>query len=544
MKQTAGEPVPPGTGGTAGEGRSLFANLRLVSLGTFTSRILGLIRDIKMFSLFGAGTTLDAFVVAFRIPNLARQLFGEGALTTAFLPLFIRTRDQHGDAAARSMLWAVAFVLAVGLSALVLLAEVALSATVAWADLSESTRLLVRLLQIMLPYMVLICLSALMSATLYALRQFLWPALVPVVLNVVWLIALVLAWTLLESPEQQALLIAGAVTVAGVAQLALPWWILKSYGMNATTAWSSAWPHVRQVFLTIIPVLAGLAVLQVSSVLDGLLAWALARPDQGGPAWCEAWGIRPLIESGTAAALYAGQRMYQFPLGVFGVALGTVLYPRLAQHAQQQDWPGLRGDLERGIRIVIVIGFPASVGLILLAEPLTYLFRDGRFSGRDAQLVSRMIAIYGAGVWSYISMNILNRAFYAVGDRITPLKLGLLALGVNLVLNLLLVFRFGGPGLAMGNVIATTLQVILTLYFLNRSLGPLNWRELARTAIKGVAATAVMWLACRGAAGLLPPQEGMSLVALGVPCVVGVLVYWIAAKMTGIRELDDLLRRS
>lgn len=523
------------------------SNLRLVSLGTIASRVLGLLRDMGMTALFGAGTTLDAFIVAFRLPNLARQLLGEGALSTAFLPVFIRCRETHGDRTAREMMTAVAVAAGMILCSLVIAGELIIAGVLWWGAPAAATELLLTLLAIMLPYALLICLSALFCAALHAQREFLWPVLVPIALNLFWLLALILVFWFWKLSRIQAMGSAWAVTLAGSIQLMIPLWALHRRGMGVVKTWRAGWPFVRDVFRAMLPVVIGMSLLQASAILDSLLAWGFSQPDDGSTAWCQMLGISPLMESGTASALYIGQRMYQLPLGVFGVALGTVLYPLLTQHAQQGAFDKLRADLSRGLRIMLAVALPASAGLCLLAWPLTLaLFRHGEFNEDDAQLVSRMIGIYGTGVWCSIGLAILNRAFYATNDRITPMKFGFLALILNLILNLLFIGWLGGMGLALASVLATGTQMLLTLRRLNRQVGPLLWPEILVTLRKSLLATGLMVLCCLGVMSLLPAPETLPLrwLLLGTPCLTGMAAYLWLARIIGLTELDEFLRKS
>lgn len=524
----------------------MLSNLRVVSLGTLTSRLLGLIRDIGMTTVFGAGTTLDAFIVAFRLPNLARQLFGEGALTTAFLPVYLQDRTQNGEQAARSTLTAVAIVLATLLAGAVLIVELMGMILLLTVPLAESSRLLLWLLMVLMPYMMFICMAALFCAALHAQRQFFWPAIVPIVLNVLWLIGLAVAWSGLNDDVSRATMVGVFVVLAGLAQMLLPIVVLFRSGTGFTRHWRKGLPRVKEVFLVMLPVVGGLAVMQLNTVLDSLMAWALARPDGGGPAWSESIGIPPLVESGTATALYIGQRMYQFPLGVFGVALGTVLFPLLTQHALRGEQDLLRTALTRGMRLVIAIALPASAGLYVLAKPLTLvLFRHGAFSAEDARLAADMIAVYGAGVWIYISLVILNRAFYAIGDRITPMRLGLLTLTLNVLLNALLVWLIGGIGLAWGSVLAALFQLVMTALQLHRQIGPFDGKALGATLLRGLVATAGMSAACLAVLSRSAASETFSerLTWLLLPVLVGMGTYFLAARLLGLNEVFELTRR-
>lgn len=525
---------------------SLVRNLRTVSLATLLSRLLGLARDISMATLFGAGTTLDVFIVAFRLPNLTRQLFGEGALTTAFLPVFIREQAERGSSAARATLTSVAIALASFLSLIVIISE----AIIAWAlfslELSESFTLLLQLLAIMLPYMIFICSAALISAALHALKVFLWPALVPVVLNIIWLTGALVAFTVTEDESLRIKIVATTITIAGIFQCLLPFYMLQRMKMGLSRNWRTGWSKVREVILTMLPVVTGLAVIQVNVVLDSLMAWGLAIPEGGGVAPSASLGIKGFLSAGTATGLYIGQRMYQFPLGVFGIALGTVLFPLLTQHAQAGEIAELRKDLSKGLRLTIAIALPASAGLFLLASPLTnLLFRHGEFTQEDSLLTAKMIATYGCGVWAYIGLTVLNRAFYATGDRMTPMRLGVIALVLNLVLNIALVVPLKGVGLALGSVLAAATQLTLTTWKMNQQLGSLYWEEIGRTLVKSIAATVTMVVICLTVINTLNFGDTMTanFLELSLPLIAGALTYWFVAKLFGMSEVDELIKR-
>lgn len=525
--------------------RGVISNFRILSACTVLSRVLGLVRDMTLAAIFGGGPVLDAFIVAFRLPNLARQLFGEGALSTAFLPVFVRDLERHGTAAARETLSAITFTVAGILTAIMLCGEAAIFAQLQFLDLNPELRLVLEFLAVLLPYMVCICLSALLSAALHSLRQFLWPGLIPVVLNVVWLLGTFIAARLTGDDRQRALLMSGSIVFAGVLQLLLPLVVLARQNWSLTWHCPGGWSRVREVLGAVIPVVAGVGLTQIGAVLDSVLAWGLARPDDGGNALCTAFGIEPILPSGTASALYLGQRLYQFPLGVFGVALGTVLFPVLTQHAERHDLVSLRHDLTKGLQLVVAIAVPASVGLLLLAAPVTgLLFRHGRFDLEDAQLAATMIAIYGSGVWLFIGLLIVNRAFYAVRDRITPMRLGLLALLFNIAFNLTLIWFLGGAALALGGVLAAGLQLLLSLWRLEQQVGQLAWRPVVRTALRVLLATVLMAVVVLLTRRLLPDEITLLQRAIHVllPLTTGAATYLAASYWLHIPEVWALFR--
>lgn len=517
---------------------SLVSGFRIVSLCTLLSRVLGLARDMALAALFGAGPILDAFTVAFRVPNLARQLFGEGALTSAFLPIFVREMQSPDQSAPRRMATAVFVSLAGILLTLVAAAELALGTALLTTSLTADVRLLLELLAILFPYLLFICLAALISAILHSLRHFTWPALLPVFLNLVWLGGTAAAAVLLHDPLLRIRFISACLVLAGALQLGLALWALRSRGFAFTGEWRAARPRVREVFLAMLPVVLGFSVGQMNAMLDSLIAWAAGNTALG--------DILPVsIDAGTASALYFGQRMYQFPLGVFGVALGTVLFPLLSSHAQSGNRAALCSDLSYGVRLTIAIGIPASAGLVVLSGPITsLLFQHGQFDAADARLTARMVAVYGAAVWAHIALLILNRGFYAIGDRITPARIGLVIAPLNLLLNILLLCVLGGVGLAIGTATAAALQSLLAIWLLQSRAGRLEWTSIRRAVLKSLLCTCVMAASCLLVLELLPSGDDLTWRAVRaiVPVALGATVYMASARIAGLPEPWDLLR--
>jgi len=520
--------------------RPLAGLLRVSSL-TVVSRVLGLIRDAAMAAAFGNGPVLDAFSVAFRLPNVTRRLFGEAAFSTAFLPVFVRELHTSGKDAAWTLATAILVVTAAAVSAVTVVAEVVLLGC--WSlSKSDETRLLLGLTAALFPYQIFVCLAAQAAAVLHAFGRFTLAALLPTIGNAVWLGALAVALGSIESAEKRMYAVSFGVVAAGAAQFAFTIPALARLGFVVRWDWPAARSRVREVAFAVLPLLAGLSVTELNSLADGLFAWLLTAP--AGTA--NPNPLRYPLEPGTAAALYLGQRLYQFPLGVFGVALGTVLFPRFARHAAVGRRDELRGDLTLGLKLSLAIGLPASAGLIVVARPMAdALFRYGAFDAADARQTAATVSGYAVGVWAFISLLIANRGFYAVGDRITPLKAGLAATALNLVLNVSLAWPLGGFGLAIGTALASSFQVALLVFALRgRDLSP-DLRGLGVTALKAAGATAVM------AAAALALRDGIAwgddaagrVVGLVVPACGGLAAYFAAATMLGLRELRLLLPR-
>lgn len=514
----------------------LASGFRIVSLGTLLSRILGLARDMTLASVFGAGPILDAFTLSFRLPNMARQLFGEGALTAAFLPIFVRELRSDDPHAPRQLAAAMFYGLAAVLSAVVLVAELLLLTALAFGHLSANLRLLLILIAIQTPYLLCICLAAQLSAVLHSLRQFVWPALLPVCLNLVWLLGIAVAARLNVTPERQIKAVAVSVVVGGMCQLAIAIWATARQGYPLRRDFGHAWSHVREVAVAMLPIVLGFAVSQLNVLADSVVAWAAANTQFG--------DLLPVpIHPGTATALFFGQRMYQFPLGIFGVALGTVLFPLLASHAQSGDQLGLRRDLAHGLKLTIAIGVPASAGLVALAGPITtLLFRHGEFDAADTRLTATMVAIYGAAVWAYIGVLIAYRGFYAIGDRVAPVRISTGIVVVNFAINVALVCLIGGVGLAIGGAVSAALQAAVASLMLQSRIGRLAWPEIATVAVKTLIATAAMTIACLAVLSALPPAETLKLklAAVVVPMGTGIAVFLLVARLARLTEPWEL----
>lgn len=522
--------------------------LSLVSGLTIVSRLAGLARDMLMASLFGTGWILDTFTVAFRIPGMFRRLFGEGAMTAAFLPRFVEEDRQCGRQQASALFSAVARQLIRWLGLAVLMAEVALIAIWMLTDLSERSTLLIELTVILLPYAVLICVAALYCAALHGMQHFLVPALLPIALNIIWFCGGVLAMTLLAEDDEQVRLIALSIVAGGVLQLGLAVWKAHQFGviMQREAVLPDLQQRVSRLFRQMAPVLFGLSITQLNGLVDSLLAWLLAQPPGVLPDSLEQFRLA----DGTASALYLGQRLFQFPLGVFGVALGTVLFPRFAQHAASGDRQELGRDILHGLQLVMVVGVPASAGLWLVAEPVTdLLFRRGAFDAADALLTVRMIGTYGIGVWVFCGLLIVNRVFYAADDQLTPARQGLVCVGLNLILNIVLLPLMKETGLPMASVLATLCQLALALEVLRRRYVTEGYSIYVPVLWRSVLATLVMVVCCLLLQQSLPGFTSLTGRLLHVVALVSVCagVYWICLTATGLsakRLLEEPFERS
>ncbi len=503
---------------------------------------------MAMAALLGMshGGVMDAFVLAFRIPNLLRRLFGEGAMAVSYLPVV--TAELERD---RSRAWQVVSVclvwLSVVLALVVVVMEGALGAVwILWGDVPR-VRLVTGLSAVMMPYLLLVCLAAQISATLHALMRFTVPALAPALLNVCWLAAV---WGVAPyfgaNREMQAYVVAVAVTVSGVCQLGVLWPALRRAGFRFDYRWSAARGALGQVVRGMAPMVLGLTITQINTLMDSLIAWGLSAPTSGIQriAWLPGDVAYPMRQ-GAVASIYYGERMYQFPLGLLGLAVATAIFPLLSRHAARGDRQRLGSDLTLGCRLVLFLAVPAGAGLMLLAAPLTdLLFRHGQFTAEDAARAARMIMLYGSGVWAFCALPVVVRGFYALGDRVTPMKIGAAVVAMNFAMNILLVWRLAEGGLAVSTSVASGVQVVLLLAVFSRRESRVGWSELAATALRAAAATTAMSVAGYFVLEAVPATGGLSvkLARVLVPLAAAVAVYFATFALIGRSEFRTLLR--
>jgi putative peptidoglycan lipid II flippase len=528
------------------ERNTLISGTRITSLGTLASRILGMVRDMAQASLFGMsqGWVPDAFATAFRIPNTFRRLFGEGALAVSFLPVLAAELERSREQAWRLTSVMLAL-LGVVLTGLVLVIEgVCYLLWLLMGDL-PGLSLVLGLTAVMMPYMIFMCLAAQAAAALQALSHFSVPALAPTLLNICWLVAVwfVAPW-FAPNREAQAYVVAGAVLVAGALQLGSQLWMLRRLGFRYAYDWPASRAAVGQVLRTVAPMTLGLAITQINTLMDSLIAWGLTA-GHGGPeriAWLGSTVRYPLTQ-GAATSIYYGERLYEFPLAILGIAVATAIYPLLSRHAARGDYRAIGADLTLGLRLVFFLGVPAAVGLVLMAEPLVrFMFEHGNWHGEDTARAARVIACFAAGVWAYCGVPVIVRGFYAHGDRTTPVRIGALMVLLNVSMDLTLIWPLAEAGLAVSTSICAVIQAGLMIVYFARHKAPLGWRALAATALRTVAATALMAAVCLATLALLGTGGGnvQRALRLLVPAAAGGAAYLIAYGLLGGTELRML----
>lgn len=529
--------------------RSFLRSARTVSVLTLFSRVLGMLRDVATARLLGAGLVADALTIAWTVPNTFRRLFGEGALSSAFVPVFTRELGTGGRPAARRVLCEVVAGLGALLSVVAVLGALLVFGVGSIPDASwagwlepagvERLRMTLGFVQLLLPYLVVICVVAQITAALNALGEFAVPALVPVVLNVVWLAGVgVATWWGAERESDpstrvvQGYIVAGSILVAALVQLVWPLRSLARHGTALALLRPRITPAVREVGALMAPMLLGMGAAQLNVMADRGIAWAA------------------LPEGGTTH-LYYGLRLMQFPLGLVSVAITTAVYPALARLATSQDRAGMTGTASLALRTNLLIALPAGVGLAVLAGPVVeLLFLGGAFDAESVALTSRALVGYALGVPAAGTVMLLQRTSYAAGDVRLPVRIGLAMVVVNVALDLVLVGPLGELGLALATTISAVLTAVGLLIGVSGRLGLGRGEKLLGGLLAplmvGLAMGAAVWGVDAALADSLPTEKLGALLRVGVGMAVGLgVVALLAPRLCPAEwgEVTGLLRR-
>jgi len=506
--------------------RGVVGAVGAIGAATLASRVLGYLRDMVVAQVFGAGPVTDAFLVAFRIPNLLRRLLGEGALSTAVIPVFTETLTRGGPSAfgrlARAATGAAIVVLClVSVLGILLSRHVVALMAPGWRADTALFDLAVTLTRVMFPYLVLVGLAALAMGALNAHHRFFTAAIGPAVVNVAMIVAVLGLASRLDPP---VMALAVGVLVGGVGQLLVQLPELRRLGVPLTPSAEWRHPAVAQIAHRLWPAVFALAAVQITVVVNTLLA--------------------SLLPAGTVSYLYYADRVMEFPLGVFGIALATAALPSMSAQATRGQMAGLRATLEFALRMAAFVAVPAAVGLSLLGGPIVrLLFQRGEFNAADAILTAQALTGYAVGLPAFSATRIAAQTFYALGDTRTPVLVGFVSVAVNVVLALLLMWPLRHTGLALASSLSSYVNVVGLCWLLRRRfrapLGPELWRSFART----LAASTLLALWCAGMSGLVPgvpapTHQGLAWTLAAL--VGGVVVYGAGAALVGSTEVRGL----
>jgi len=513
---------------TQSEKRNVSRAAGVVGFFTFLSRILGLVRDMVLANLFGAGMVADAFFVAFRIPNLLRRLFAEGSLTIAFIPVFteyltVRRREEAFELA-RVVLTLLSLLLVV-ISVLGILFSPWIVRVQAFGFGASGGKyeLTVLLTRITFPYIFFISIVAFFMGVLNSLRHFAAPAAAPILLNVG-----IIGAAYLISPycPEPVLGVAIGVLIGGALQVALQIpWVIRA-GLILLPRWEPRHKAIKRIGLLMVPAIFGSAVYQFNQFMGTLLA--------------------SFLPEGSVSWLYYADRLVQFPLGVFAIAISTAALPSLSSHAARKEFDQFEETLGHALGLVFFITFPSAAGLMVLGEPLIrVLFERGAFTLYSTLMTNYALFFYALGLWAFSGIRVMVSAFYALQDTKTPVKVAGVALALNLGLSLVLMGPLKHGGLAFALSLASIVQFFILLYMFHRKMSLGRLRPVAISALKCALAAVIMgfvvyilkskWL-------VITPSTGLVTMVLYLTCLVGsgMIVYFSVARLMACHELSSL----
>ena len=526
-------------------GRGFERHALTVTMLTAASRFGGLAREACFSRIVGLTDVASAFGFAFMVPNLFRRLFGEGALSAALIPEQARLEKRHPEVA-RRLATIMLLGLGLGLAGVVVVGEIFLlmfgpEGSLGW-----------RLMAIMLPYMPLVCITAIAGAVLQVRGRFTPAAAAPILLNLMLVAALLVAWSLGEGPvgEKRIGLVAWAVVLAGVLQASWTVFELRrtspasGAGVDRRLTGIRVRASVRRAFQQSIPMMIGLGVLQLNTFLDGLIA---SWPTFVGPTILG--HPYPLDDTAMATLGYA-HRLYEFPLGVFGIAIATAIFPQLSREVGTPT--AFAATVRRGIRLTMFIGIPASIGVILVRRPFAQVVLfGGAFDSEDVRKVAYVLLGYATAIWSYSATHLLVRAFYARREPMTAVRIAVAMVGLNVVLNIGLVFGtdLGVAGLAWSTAICAIIQTFVLLRCLERRTERLLDADVGRSVVETIVSSILMLVVVLVVLGLVSPvlpqdRWWSALVELTVATSVGAGVHLGLSRWRRRPELRWALGRS
>ena len=500
----------------------------IVGGATLLSRIFGFLRDMIVAQLFGAGTSTDAFFVAFRIPNLLRRLVGEGSLTVSFVPVYSeylsqRSREESADLLRTSFTVLAVFLTLLSLLGILISPWIVKVMAYGFSQDPEKFGLTVSLTRVMFPYIFFIGLVAWAMGALNTLGHFTGPALAPVLLNLS-IIACALGLSGLFA--EPILSLAVGVLLGGAAQFLFQIPFLRRKGIGLGFHFDLSHPGVRRIGSLMAPSVLGLAVTQLNVIVNTFLA--------------------SYLPEGSISFLYYADRLLEFPMGIFAISIATAVLPALSQQAAKGSLEEMKETLSFALRLTFFVILPAMAGLIFLRTPiLNVLFQRGAFTAFSTAMTSQALLYYSLGLAAFAGVRIIVPVFYSLQDTRTPVKVAFLCLIANAVLGAFLMFPLKHGGLALATSLAAALNFLLLAIFLRRKIGPLGAGRILRSFAKNLGASLLMGLAayeiCTMGRWETPGLSLEKLALLAGALLAGALIYGASCYLLGSDEFKQAL---
>ncbi len=508
--------------------KQLFKSTAIVSSMTMISRILGFIRDMLFARIFGIDSGTDAFFVAFKIPNFLRRLFAEGAFSQAFVPVLSDYKEQGSQQALKLFIDRTAGTLALILLLVTIVGVIAAPVLItlfAPGFLSEGKQfdLAVQMLRITFPYLFFISLVAFAGGILNSHGKFAIPAFTPVFLNICMIAAAIWLSPLMPDP---IVALAWGVFAAGIVQLLFQFPALYQLGLLPNLKFGFKDPGVKRILKLMLPAIFGVSVTQINLLLDTLIA--------------------SFLVAGSVSWLYYSDRLVEFPLGIFGIALATVILPNLSRNHAADDPIAFSKSLDWALRLVLLIGLPASVGLLILAEPmLSTLFQYEEFGIEDVHLAGKSLMAYSIGLLGFILVKVLVPGFTSRKDMKTPVRFGIYAMFANMGLNIALVFPLAHAGLALATSLGAFFNASLLLTRLLKEKIYKPGKNWANFIVKIIFANEIMALflyVCIDSKQWFEWTAFDRAFNLALWIALGGLVYAVSLLLTGIKPKELLTK--
>lgn len=511
-----------------GEQRVIAKAAGIVGGATLLSRIFGFVRDMIVAQFFGTGMATDAFFVAFRIPNLLRRLVGEGALTASFIPVYTEYITQRTSEECQELVTAAFSVLSVCLLVItglgILLAPgIVKVMAYGFSQDPEKFSLTVFLTRLMFPYIFFVGLVALAMGVLNSRKHFWAPAFAPVLLN----LSIIFCALFFSSAFSEPIVsLAWGVLLGGVAQAIFQGPFLRRQGIVWGFLFKPSHPGVKRIAALMAPSILGLAVTQLNVLVNTFLA--------------------SYLPEGSVSYLYYADRLLEFPMGIFAIAVATAVLPVMSEHSAKNDWAKLRETLSFALRLVFFVTVPAMVGLIVLGQPiLNLLFQRGAFTAHSTAMTAQALLYYSLGLAGFAGVRIVVPTFYSLQDTKTPVKIAFVALVANAFLGAILMHPLKHGGLALATTLAAGINFALLVFLLGKKMGPIGFAKIFRSFLKSLGASVIMgavaWTICRQGEWV---QSGISLekicLLLGA-IILAILVYAGAGYLVGSEELHLVL---
>lgn len=505
----------------------------VMSVATFISRVLGYIRDMIVAGYFGATGTADAFYVASRIPNLLRDLFAEGATSSAFVPVLTEYQTRCGEGEANKLVNATFqfIIVVVGLICVagVILAP-AIVTVIAPGFLKNPQKLseTIFLTRIMFPFLFFISLASLTMGALNTRRVFFVPALAPAMLNVANIICILILADRLENP---IIAVAIGFVVGGFVQFAfqVPSFFKQGYTFPRFPGRIFWHPGLKRIGRLIIPITAGLAITQINIFISTILASNLPE--------------------GSITYLYYSMRLIHFPIGIFGVAMGMAVLPALSEHSVKGETDKLKEDFSFALRLLFFITVPAMIGLIALRFPIvSTLYQRGKFGAAATAGTADALMFYSVGIWAMVGVRVIAATFYSMQDTRTPVIAAGVTMAINILLSLLLMGPLKHGGLALANALAAGCNFVMLFYFLRRKLGGIGTGRIASSFFKTFSASAAMgvagwFLASHTSVWTLGGHGLYKATFLGIDMLVCLTMYAATAYLMKSEEMGYIIKK-